>query len=287
MGDCKFCGGNAGILRTAHLECARRYKRGKDRIVFLVWHNGMEPNTNFKELKKEIASVAVNNFVRDKELQSLHVQGWARAVRYSVQKGIYTARREKKLLELADQFSVQRTGKECRTAWLRFEGGRRKEKAKEAERERQRRLEAEARERRAAQEQCIQTIAYGYVPPLNLDVRLPFNFMKSEYLVWLFTNIMYQETYRRSYWSRGERVFEAKNVLLDTGLLGITTKHMYFAGPKLSFRIRYDRIMAFQQYRDGLAVQKAAASAKPQQFITGEGDSWFLHALVVTLAEMV
>ena len=35
----------------------------------------------------------------------------------------------------------------------------------------------------------------------------------------------------------------------DTGLLGFTTKHIYFSGPKKKFRVRYDRIMDFETLR--------------------------------------
>ena len=57
----------------------------------------------------------------------------------------------------------------------------------------------------------------------------------------------------------------------DTGLLGLTTKHIYFAGRKKKFRVRYDRIVSFDPYDDGFGIMRDAQAAKPQTFRTGDG----------------
>ena len=64
-----------------------------------------------------------------------------------------------------------------------------------------------------------------------------------------------------------------ETVHADTGLLGLTTKHVYFAGPKKKFRVRYDRIVAFEPYNDGFGIMRDAQTARPQTFRTGDG--WF------------
>jgi len=71
---------------------------------------------------------------------------------------------------------------------------------------------------------------------------------------------------------------------VDSGVLAFTTKHLYFSSPSKRFRIRYDKIVAFEPYEDGIGVQRDAASAKPQTFITGDG--WFTYNLVANLARM-
>ncbi len=50
---------------------------------------------------------------------------------------------------------------------------------------------------------------------------------------------------------------------VDTGLLGLTTKHIYFAGSKKRFRVRYDRIVTFEPYEDGVGIMREAQTAKP------------------------
>ena len=75
---------------------------------------------------------------------------------------------------------------------------------------------------------------------------------------------------------------ETKRV--DRGTLGFTNKHIYFAGEKRKFRVRYDRTVTFGLYDDGLRIMRDAQAAQPQSFVTGDG--WFVYNLAVNLAEM-
>ena len=70
----------------------------------------------------------------------------------------------------------------------------------------------------------------------------------------------------------------------DTGLMGLTTKHLYFSGSRKKFQMRYDRIVSFDPYADGLGIMRDAQTAKPQRFITGDG--WFVYNLTTNLAQM-
>ena len=61
-------------------------------------------------------------------------------------------------------------------------------------------------------------------------------------------------------------------------MLGLTTKHIYFAGSRKRFRVRYDKIVAFDPFSDGFGIMRDAQTAKPQTFQTGDG--WFPYNLV-------
>ena len=67
-------------------------------------------------------------------------------------------------------------------------------------------------------------------------------------------------------------------------MLGLTTKHIYFAGGRKRFRVRYDRIVAFDPYEDGFGIMRDAQTAKPQAFRTGDG--WFAYNLATNLAQI-
>ena len=75
-----------------------------------------------------------------------------------------------------------------------------------------------------------------------------------------------------------------KTVHAGTGLLGLTTKHIYFAGRRKRFRVRYDKIVAFEPFSDGFGIMRDAQTAKPQTFWTGDG--WFAYNLAVNLAQL-
>ena len=133
---------------------------------------------------------------------------------------------------------------------------------------------------------------------------LAFNLMKSEALLWVFGDIGYlQQMTRREFRGRsmsvGFRV--AKGVYVrpgtfrgravestsleqrDTGLLGITTKHQYFKGSHTSFRVRLEKIVSFEPFRDGLQIMRDAARAKPELFTMGTTDVWFAVNLINAL----
>ncbi len=151
----------------------------------------------------------------------------------------------------------------------------------------------------------IREAAEGLVPDrLNLETRPPFNLMKSEQLVWLIDDVDYYEVKTRRerrgashgvsiriargvYYSprsfRSRTVEWEETVHEDSGLLGVTSKHIYFHGPRKRFRIRYDRIVSFEPYEDGIGVMRDAQTAKPQNFLTGDG--WFIYNLVTNLAQ--
>lgn len=133
----------------------------------------------------------------------------------------------------------------------------------------------------------------------NEYLHLPFRLMKSESLLWVFDNVDYgKEVTRREFVGgsrgaslrvargvyvrtgqfRGRSVEHKENVHVDTGLLGITTKHIYFSGPKTSFRIRHNKVVSMQPFDDGIGVMRDTASAKPESFVIGDG--WFAYNLI-------
>ena len=55
-------------------------------------------------------------------------------------------------------------------------------------------------------------------------------------------------------------------------------RDFYFHSPAKAFRIRHDKIVTIVPYSDGIEVQRDAATAKPQKFVTDDG--WFLYNVV-------
>ena len=95
---------------------------------------------------------------------------------------------------------------------------------------------------------------------------------------------MAQVIYYRPGTVRNRQVEWDEMVHVDTGLLGFTTKHLYFSGIKKKFRIRHDRIVEHEPFADGFGVMRDAQTAKPQSFRTGDG--WFAYNLAANLAQM-
>ena len=153
----------------------------------------------------------------------------------------------------------------------------------------------------------LRDVAQGIVPNRQrITGRLPFNLMKSEKLVWVMQDVDYLEVvtrrerrgsshgvsiriargvYYRPSTFRSRSVEWEETVHQDTGLLGFTTKHLYFSGVRKRFRVRYDRIVDFEPFSDGFGIMRdAQTTAKAQSFRTGDG--WFAYNLAANLAQM-
>ena len=145
----------------------------------------------------------------------------------------------------------------------------------------------------------IRDVIRGIIPQRqNINGAIPFNLMKSGKLVWVIQDVDYLETvvrrerqgtshglsirvarglYYRPSTFRSRPIEWEETVHADTDLLGLTTKHLYYAGSRKKFRVRYDRIVSFDPYEDGLGIMRDAQTAKPQTFRTGDG--WFAYNL--------
>lgn len=155
---------------------------------------------------------------------------------------------------------------------------------------------------------ALRQILNGEKPENLPDFHMPihFNFQKSEDLIWAFSNVdYYKEISRRSYQGghqgfsvrvakglyyrtgafKGHPVEETSMEYQDTGIMALTTKHIYFGSYDKIFRVRYNKIVAFTPYEDGLGIMKDTQRAKPMVFKLDDG--WFAYNLAINLAQQL
>ncbi len=277
MGNCKYCGSDVGLLRRSHQECARRHSLGTERIALWVADAASKPRKNIKELKKEIESTAVTSFVRKEDVRRYVIEGWIRAVSDSVKQGNFTEKEEHRLLALAGHFSISKYKSPCRFVWLIFENGRAEEIAREIRRTKQEHKDA-----------INQAIEKGTIIPRWPESVQQFNLLKSEEIIWFFENTLYRtEIMTKSRTQHRSVISPAKyeKVTLDQGSMGVTTKHIYFVGNREQFRIRYNNIVAFKEYKNGVGLKRDQVRAREQIFVTGTDEGRFTFGLVTALAQ--
>ena len=144
----------------------------------------------------------------------------------------------------------------------------------------------------------------GVIPKRMRFYRSPrLNFQKNEQVVWTFEGIDYlEDRTRRQYIGassgvsirvmkgiyyhvggfKGRAIDRTERIHVDTGLVAVTTKQIYFSGAKKAFRIPYAKIVSFEPFSNGLGIMRDSVSAKPQIFVTQDG--WFTYNLVSNLA---
>jgi len=152
----------------------------------------------------------------------------------------------------------------------------------------------------------LREVMEGRIPQrIQLDGPLPFNFQKTEQLIWVFPDThYYEDKTRRHYVGRsqgvsirimqgvyyrvgafqGQSVETTERVHVDTGIFAVTTRHVYFGGRNKGLRIRHDKVVSFIPFQNGIGLQRDAATAKPQFFVTGDG--WFTYNLLSNVAHL-
>lgn len=243
MGDCRYCGKPAGLLRSAHKECDSKHSSGKEEISSLI--EGAAKNASaIGSLKNKLEDVAKTNFISGSELTSFVVENWGRAVETAFEDGVLTPEEESNLVEIQKAFGLTQQDLDSNGAFTKVVKGT-----------------------------VLRDILNGTIPErVRVEGNIPFNFQKGEKLVWIFQGVKYYEQKTRRHYvggSSGVSIRVAKGlyfrtggfkahpvettetVHVDNGILGVTNKHMYFAGAAKSFRVAYPKIVSFEPYTDG------------------------------------
>ena len=166
--------------------------------------------------------------------------------------------------------------------------------------QRQQALAEERRRIRQRQENIIAILGDDKLPDISWKVALPFKFMKSEHLIYVFPNVHYlEQRVKREVIGRSAgtsvrvmkgvsvRVGQSRGTPVESdvihdrgvGMMAVTSRHLYFNGER-SFRIRFDKMVSVEQRYDGVVVTRDRVSAQPEFFIVGEQDSQFVYDLL-------
>ena len=271
MARCRYCGENAGWFRNSHKHCEQEHARGVALIERLVG-GSLRCTMSVSALAEAVEAAAREKRVGTKAQHEATLKGYEEAVEQAFDDGVLSQEEEARLEAVSSALDIspgtvieQRI---VRGALLRDL------------------LDGDPRDRRRE---------YGL---------LPFNLQKTEKLIHVFEDTEYHERRTRTHYAggsqgvsvriargvyyrvggfKGERYQTEETVHADDGLMGFTDRHLYFAGDRKRFRIRWDRIVAFEPYADGIGVQRDAQSAKPQAFVTGDG--WLTYNLAVNLSQ--
>lgn len=275
MGNCQYCGQDAGFFRKQHDDCHNKYLRSFSQMVSLA-ASAAKNSSALQSLDQQLTNIEGSALpVRVNRREAL-IRGWEQAVNEILSDNVLTPAEEAQVMTYVQKFGLTQNDLNSNGAFTRLVYG------------------------------CAlrDVLDKGYTSRAVITFQLPFNLQKNEALVWCFRNVQcYEEKIYKTYvnnsqgvsfrvmrgvyyrvgQSKGYPVETAKTEHVDTGMLGVTTQHVYFAGQKKSFRLPYKRIVSFTPYSDGIGICKDGANAKPQTFITGEG--WFVYNLVMNLSQ--
>ena len=271
MGTCTYCNQPAGFLRSKHRECEEKYNQGwKDMIN--VASDGALGTATLENLNTKMTDIAKSHYVSVDKIRTALISGWEKSVDHYLEDGILTVEEESKLTSFAERFSLSQEDLDGRGIYTRM-----------------------------VKAGVIRDLTEGKVPQrIKIDGQLPFNLQKTENLIWVFPTVSYYEDKARRHYVggmqgvsirvmkgvyyrvgafRGHPVETTEKVHIGDGLLGVTNKHLYFVGGLKSLRIKFEKIVSYIPFDDGIGIHRDAASAKPQVFVTGDG--WFTYNLIM------
>lgn len=268
MGQCKYCKQDAGLFRSFHTECQLAHSTAKREIVELVARNGTDIE-QVKYIEKEAKKLASSGFIDPIALRYIMVEGWERVVFETLARSGNLMEELETLDELAKRLYLP-------------ESVIIKSKAT---------LELKRIWDSVQRESILDELSNGRIPSECLDrYQLPFNLQVSETLVWMFINVssyawgMTKPAIREA-WGWGKiRNAEYGWLAAGDGILGITSRHIYFHG-SASHRHSYNSILAFDYSDDGIILRLDPYTNFPPLMFSTEDNS-FAFQLVNMLAMM-
>lgn len=273
MPTCIHCGRPAGWFKDRHEACVKRHAASLDAVRELA------RTAITKHLHEEETLSSIDQMVNDGRLQPEETIA-------ALVKGVDDALNdflEDELLSEEEEASIDRYLKSLRIP----------EQA----------LHQAGVSEQIARAAVIRSVSKGEVPPQPaVSGNLPFLFQKSEQLVWAFPDIDYYEFGTRKEYQGGSQgvsirimrgvyyrtsAFKGHPVEIDelkyraTGVVALTTKHIYFGSDRTSFKVPYSKIISLETFSDALRVQKDGVRSKPQIF---QGlDGWFASNIISNL----
>lgn len=276
MGRCKYCGEPAGFLHGRHKQCHVKYREGAKQLVSLLQRCFGEPAL-METLGATIKEITTRCRISDSAIRSIVPPVWRKLVERAFEDKVVTQIEENCLTAIAQECGLGQQELDHNGSWTKLARGA-----------------------------ILREVMEGRIPDkVRVDGPIPFNFQKQETLIWLFQHVKYFEqktrrryeggssgvsvriakgVYLRSSAFKGRAVDYTETASLGTGILAVTNKHLYFAGPEKTFRISHDKIVAITPHSDGVSIQRDGVTAKPQLFITNDG--WFTYNLLVNMGAL-
>lgn len=254
MGRCIYCRKFAGIFRNEHPRCVALRKQGWEEMVRLA-KCGAAGVEDLDTLEARLIGTAERSFLDRSAVRLAMALGWEQAAHQFLADEKLEPEEEIALETFRRRFGLsQEELSRHGTFWRVVKVG------------------------------TLRDLVEGKVPRrFQVEGPLPFVFDPDESLIFLFSNTQYLEQRSTSFQLKGDRiVWTQERTPVDTGILAVATKHVYFTGSKKGFRIALAKIAALRSVDSGVETLQSPASAKTRVFLTDDGE--FTYRLLRHLA---
>jgi hypothetical protein len=277
MGKCIYCGENAGFFRRKHNACEIKNIEGQKRYFNEINKSILDISLH-EGLAQRLDRIGKDSFLSEQTRNQIIVKTFDQSVAKVLEDGILSSDEENHLAKFVQQLGLS-----------------------------QNLLDRNGSYQKIGMSSVLRNILDGKIDEnrLNILSPLPFLFQKSEKLVWVFTEVAYFETrtktefrggsqgvsirvakglYYRTSAFKGRPVQTSEMKDFGTGIMALTTKHIYFNSLNKKFKIPFNKMIALEPYEDGIGIQRDGVTAKPQTFKNVDG--WFLYNAITNLNNM-
>jgi len=215
---CAFCGRDAGVFRKEHPECREAYDAGFPKMISLA-KDAAVTNRGIDSLEEDLTKIVRSSYLPTGRVRDALVAGWEGAANNALEDNVLSRDEEERLNSFRKHFDFAPEDLNVHGGWTRIVMGA-----------------------------ALRDLLEGKIPTrFRTPEHLPFNMHTSETLVWAFEHVKYYEkrtrttyvggsegmsvrmmsgVYFRTSSFRGAPVTTPETVLVDTGLMGITTRHI-------------------------------------------------------------
>ncbi len=274
MGKCIYCGENAGFFSNKHKDCELKFNQGQVEYVDEII-SSIIGGDDYDSLKQKLNNISKSNYIGKNLQNDLKAKAFDLVVEQFLEDGILSPYEEEKIDKFKDDFQLTQDTIDKNGSYMKV-----------------------------VMSSIIRDLTEGKEPEqkININGQLPFIFQKSETLIWFFNNVeLYEQRTRTEYegGSQGFSVRIAKGLYyrtssfrgrpvkiseisyVDSGLVALTTKHLYFGSSAKKFKIPFDKLISIEPYEDGIGLHKDGVTAKQQVFKNLDG--WFVHNVISNL----
>lgn len=275
FGVCCYCGQKTKFYKRSHKECHNKFMLGNNKILSLT-DLMLNNDFDFKKYDDILNDCQQNYFINDNEKKSLLIKSWENTITKALEESYVSEELEKNLLQFSEKYNLSQED-----------------------------LDGNKKFEELTKSGIIRQLSEGKIPEVKYNGMLPFNFQKDEKVVWIFQNVEYSEVKERTRYEggsiggsfrvakgiyfrtssfRGHPVHYQSTEYIGTGILVVTNKHIYFGCKHQNFRIKYEKIVSFTPYSDGIGIQRDAMTAKPQIFKIDDG--WFIYNILANISKI-
>ena len=260
MPQCSLCGRAVLPLRSAHFKCRRVNEQAGRELVELAtrWLKGA---TSGDETRQRVEKMERDAFLHRKQRGELLRPLFEAHVQSALEDDVLTVEEESQLVEFVEIFSLGRDELDGGGWYTRF-----------------------------VQCGALRDLLHGKLP----QTALPFRLEADEALIWLFQTAQLTEGrllpaasesgvavsipvstglyYRVRQPARNDEERDTQRPV-DVGSLGVTNRHIHFAGRRGRVRLRLEELEGLRPTHKGVRFRRPGGS-RSEGFETG--DSWFL-----------